>query len=100
MKITALETIQLGEFPNLLWLRVHTDQGIIGLGETFFAPGTVAQFIHEVAAHKLLGADPRRIDRISRMLATDYYLGIGSTGVETRAASAIDITLWDISGQM
>ncbi|MSP47954.1 MAG: mandelate racemase/muconate lactonizing enzyme family protein [Alphaproteobacteria bacterium] len=100
MKITALETIQLGEFPNLMWLRVHTDQGLVGLGETFFAPGTVANYIHEVAAHKLLGADPRRIDRISRMLAVDYYVGIGATGVETRAASAVDIALWDILGQM
>jgi galactonate dehydratase len=100
MKITALETIQLGEFPNLLWLRVHTDQGLVGLGETFYAPGAIATFIHEIASHKLLGADPRQIDRISRTLAVDYYLGVGSTGVETRAASAVDIALWDILGQM
>jgi len=35
MKITALETIRLEEFANLLWLRVHTDEGLVGLGETF-----------------------------------------------------------------
>ena len=34
MKITKLETLRLEEFPNLLWLRVHSDEGIIGLGET------------------------------------------------------------------
>ena len=33
MRITALETIQLAEFPNLLFLRLHTDEGLIGLGE-------------------------------------------------------------------
>ena len=38
MRITAIETMQLDEFPNLLWVRVHTDEGLIGLGETFFGP--------------------------------------------------------------
>src|SRR5207248_7017799 len=42
VKITALETIQLEEFPNLVWVRVHTDEGLIGLGETFFGASSVA----------------------------------------------------------
>ena len=61
MKITGLETVQLGEFPNLLWLRIHTDQGLVGLGETFYAASTVASYVHEVLADKLLGADALRI---------------------------------------
>jgi len=100
MKITGLETIQLGEFSNLMWVRVHTDEGPIGLGETFYAPLTVANFIHEIVAPKLLGTDPRKIDKVSRLLAVDYPLGMGATGVEMRAASAIDIALWDILGQI
>jgi galactonate dehydratase len=36
LKIDAIETLRLEEFPNLLWVHVHTDQGLIGLGETFF----------------------------------------------------------------
>ena len=39
MKITALETIQVAEFPNLIWLHIHTDEGLIGLGESFFWRG-------------------------------------------------------------
>ena len=38
MKITALETIRNAEFPNLLWLHIHTDEGLSGLGETFLGP--------------------------------------------------------------
>jgi len=41
MKITALETLRLAEFSNLLWVRLHTDEGLIGLGETFFGPEAV-----------------------------------------------------------
>jgi hypothetical protein len=37
MKIAKLETLRLGEFPNLVWVRVHTDQGVVGLGETSYA---------------------------------------------------------------
>ena len=39
MKITKLETIRLREFPNILWVRVHGEEGLDGLGETFMARG-------------------------------------------------------------
>jgi galactonate dehydratase len=97
MKITALETIRIAEFPNLLWLKVHTSEGIVGLGETFFFPATVEAYVHEAIAPKLLGRDPLQIDRISKDLVG--YLGFRSTGVEMRAASAVDIALWDILGK-
>src|SRR5271169_1822838 len=97
MKITALETIRLAEFANLLWLKVHTSEGIIGLGETFFFPATVESYVHEALAPKLIGRDPRQIDRISKDLAG--YLGFRSTGAETRGNSALDIALWDILGK-
>ena len=87
MKITALETIRVAEFANLLWLRVHTSEGLVGLGETFFCPATVEAYVHEAVAPKLLGRDPLQIDKISKDLTG--YLGFRSTGVEMRAASAL-----------
>lgn len=98
MKISAIETISLGEFPNILWVQVHTDDGLVGLGETFYAVAPVAAHIHETCAPYLLGKDPLRIDAHSRRFL-DTYLGFNSVGVEMRAASAIDIALWDIFGQ-
>ena len=49
MKITALETIRNAEFPNLLWLYIHTDEGISGLGETFFGAQAVEAYLHEAS---------------------------------------------------
>ncbi len=98
MKITAIETIQLDEFPNLLWVQVHTDEGLIGLGEAFFGPASAAAYIHEHAAPRLIGSDPLLIDRHSRMLL-DGYLGFSGSGAEMRGLSAIDIALWDLFGQ-
>ncbi len=97
MKITALETIRLQERPNLIWLEVHTDEGLTGLGETFFGAGTVEEHLHEHVAPRVIGQDPLEIDRLSRDLVG--YLGFRSTGAEMRGNSAFDIALWDIFGK-
>ena len=98
MKVNALETIQLGEFPNLVWVRIHTDEGLVGLGETFFGANTVAAYMHEIVAPYLLGKDPLQIDRHSRQLYG--YVGFNSTGAEARGNSALDLALWDLFGKV
>lgn len=98
MRIDAIETIRVEEFPNLLWVQVHTDTGLTGLGETFFAARAVEAYIHEIAAPKLLGEDPLAIEKLHRDLVG--YLGFRSSGVEVRGNSAIDIALWDIFGKL
>src|SRR5688572_5939435 len=98
MKITRLETLRLGEFPNLVWLRVHTDEGLAGLGETSYAAASVEAYLHEYVAPRVLGRDPLEIDRLTRGLTG--YLGFRGAGVETRAASAFNIALWDLFGKL
>ncbi|WP_213686049.1 mandelate racemase/muconate lactonizing enzyme family protein [Roseicyclus sp.] len=97
MKITAIETIRISERPNLIWIQVHTDEGITGLGETFFGAMTVEAHIHEWIAPRVIGRDPLQIDALAADLVG--YLGIRSAGAETRGNSAFDIALWDIFGK-
>jgi len=97
MKITSLETIRLGEFPNLVWVRLHTDEGVTGLGETFMGAAAVEAYLHETVAPKIVGRDPLQIEAINRDLLG--YLGWRGAGVETRGNSAVDIALWDIFGK-
>ena len=97
MKITQLETIRLGEFPNIIWVRIHTDEGLVGLGETFMGAAAVEAYLHEWAAPKLLGQDPLAIESRNRDITG--YLGWRGSGVETRGNSAVDIALWDIFGK-
>lgn len=97
MKIVAIETIRMQEFENLLWVVVATDEGVSGLGETFFLPATVEAYIHEYLAPRALGRDPLAIDRFARDLTG--YIGFRATGAEVRGNSAFDIALWDIFGK-
>ena len=97
MKITALETIRIAERPNLLWLQVHTDEGLVGLGETFFGAATVEAHVHEYIAPRVIGRDPLEIDKLSGDLVG--YVGFRSSGAEVRGNSAFDIALWDLFGK-
>src|ERR687895_2819507 len=98
MKLTQLETLRLEEFPNLVWLRLHTDEGLCGFGETSFAAQSVEAYLHEFVAPRVLGRDPLDIERLARELLG--YLGFRGSGVETRALSAFDIALWDLYGKV
>jgi galactonate dehydratase len=98
MKITRLETIWIDEQPNTTWLRIHTDDGLIGLGETFYVPRAVSAMIHDVFAPLLLGDNPLDIERLwHNMMGTVNFFGFA--GSEMRAISAVDVALWDILGQ-
>lgn len=98
MKITALETLRIEEFGNLIFVLLHTDEGLVGLGETFLGPKAVEAYLHETVAPKIIGKDPLQIERINAELS-GYYLGWRSAGAETRGNSAIDIALWDLFGK-
>lgn len=99
MKITKVESLRTDEFTNVVWVRVHTDAGLVGLGETFYGAGAVEAHIHDVLAGRLLGKDPLRIEAHSRELV-NLPMAQSSTGAEYRAASAIDLALWDIFGKL
>jgi len=98
VQIVRIDTIRLPEHPRTLWVQVHTDTGLVGLGETYYVPGAVAAVIHDVAAPLLLGRSAYDLERHWTALfqATNYY---GYAGAEMRAISALDIALWDILGQ-
>lgn len=99
MNITSIETLRAEEFANVLWVRLHTDTGIIGLGETFYGAGAVEAHIHDTLAGRVLGRNPLHIEAIHRDML-NLPMAQSSTGVEYRSASAIDIALWDFFGKV
>jgi galactonate dehydratase len=97
VKIIGLETVRLPPLPNLLYVRVHTDAGLVGLGETYYGAAAVETVVHQDLASRIIGLDAGDRDSIRR--AATGYVGYAGSGAETRARSAVDLALWDLAGQ-
>jgi galactonate dehydratase len=97
MKITRLELLKVP--PSWVWLRMHTDEGLIGLGEPFLE-NHADSVIAEVRRLEplLIGQDPTRREALWQTL---YDGGIGYRGgpVTMSAISGVDMALWDIAGK-
>lgn len=99
-RITAIETsIPSGIMPNLILVRIHTEDGRVGCGETYYTPNAIEALIHDWMAERLLGAEAMDIESHWRFLY-ERCSAFGMPGAEMRALSAIDVALWDLLGQV
>lgn len=95
--ITRLESVQFNDVP-WMWVRIHTDRGIVGTGETYTRDNAQIGALTDFA-DQLLGRDARQIERIwNDMYRSAAYNVTG--GAEMRIISAVNIGLYDILGQV
>jgi L-rhamnonate dehydratase len=116
MQITAIEPIILrldqvsttraDGTQDAFLVRVHTDAGIVGIGEADTSPYVARTIVEMPPSHAiarglgelLVGEDARRIGALwDRMYRGTYHYG--RAGAALHVMSAIDIALWDIAGQ-
>jgi L-alanine-DL-glutamate epimerase-like enolase superfamily enzyme len=117
MKITRIEAIELrlpesevidkaSSAQDSLIIKIHTDEGIVGIGEVDSCPRVAkaaieAPFSHSVASglgRILTGMNPLDIRVINEKLYQSTFY-IGRRGVVVHAIGGIDIALWDIAGK-
>jgi len=79
------------------WVRLHTDKGIVGTGETYPYSSSEIGALKE-QSRSLIGRDPRDIDGIWRNLYFQATMR-NAGGAEIRALSAINMAQLDILGQ-
>ncbi|MFN0154899.1 MAG: mandelate racemase/muconate lactonizing enzyme family protein [Gaiella sp.] len=116
MKITDVEAIVLrqavvnegiadGSQDDLV-VRIHTDEGITGIGEVDSSPELVQALVQAPSSHAvavslrdvLIGEDPLDVERLWQKM----YRGLiyfGRRGIAVHAISGLDIALWDIKGK-
>jgi galactonate dehydratase len=96
LKITKLETILVK--PRWLFLKIHTNAGITGLGEpiTEGRALTCAEAIKEIEPY-LVGKDPRPVAKHWQAIYRHAFYRGGP--ILTSALSGIDQALWDIKGK-
>ncbi len=97
MKITDVKTAVVEANYDWTFVRVYTDEGITGLGESFLAPGLTA-IIRDLKP-LLVGEDPRNIDKLWSKMRWAAS-GAGSMGgIVYNAISGIEAALWDAVGK-
>lgn len=97
MRITSIESIVLLDRFHLV--KVHTDEGLVGVGEISPMSAWVTHAVVERAlAPLLVGEDPSDIERLWRRLYTKPYK-LGPMGAQLEAIAGIDIALWDLLGK-
>lgn len=96
MKITKMETFIVP--PRWLFLRMETDEGIVGWGEPIIEgkAHTVKAAVEELSGY-LIGKDPLNIeDHWQVMYRGGFYRG---GAILMSAIAGIDQALWDIKGK-
>jgi L-alanine-DL-glutamate epimerase-like enolase superfamily enzyme len=110
MKITQIDAVTFREDLHIgggsggrddgaefMWVRLHTDRGIIGTGETYpFSASQVGALKDH--ARQIMGRDPRDIDGMWRTFYRDQAMR-NSGGAEMRILSALNMAQLDILGQ-
>jgi galactonate dehydratase len=110
MKITHVDAVTFREDLHIgggsgsrddgaefMWVRLHTDKGLVGTGETYPATHSQVGALKD-RARSLVGRDPRDIDGMWRSLYKDQAMR-NSGGADMRVLSAINMAQLDILGQ-
>ena len=106
LRLDQVDTTRADGTQDAFLVRVHTDEGIVGVGEADTSPYLARTIVEMPSSHSiarglrevLVGEDPLQTDRLWQLMfhASDHY---GRGGVALHAISAIDIALWDIAGK-
>jgi len=118
MKITRVEAIELrlpekeiseakySSAQDAMVVKVHTDEGIVGIGDSFSLPHVVKAMVEAPLsgasatglARLITGMNPLDIRPINHLLQA-RNIRLGRRGIICHAIAAIDIALWDIAGK-
>jgi D-galactarolactone cycloisomerase len=89
-----------GATGKQLLVRITTDDGLTGWGESFAygAPLAIANVVDEALAPLLSGEDPTRIELLTRKMHQALMIW-GRRGLAMFAVSGVELALWDLTGK-
>ena len=95
VKITAIKTMGLDNLGDGSLVRVETDAGLVGYGESGTAAQTARGHIESMKAN-LIGQDPLAIERHFYLMSTTQYPYMA----HIPTVGGVDIALWDLAGKI
>jgi L-rhamnonate dehydratase len=107
LRLDRVDATRADGTQDAFLVRVHTDEGVTGVGEADTSPYLARTIVEMPASHSiarglrelLVGEDPLRIDRLWQLMfhGSDHY---GRGGAALHVISAIDMALWDLWGKV
>lgn len=99
MKITKAHVIVTCPGRNFVTLKIHTDQGLYGIGDATLngREKAVVSYLEDYVIPCLIGRDARQIEDIWQYLYRGCYWRRGP--VTMSAIAAVDTALWDIKAK-
>ncbi|MGC8731435.1 MAG: L-rhamnonate dehydratase [Halothiobacillaceae bacterium] len=92
------DTMRSFRFHGWTVVEVHTDVGLVGLGNVALAPRIAKQIIDQYLAPLVLGQDPWDYEYLNQRMYRAIHAW-GRKGVGMAAISAVDIAIWDLLGK-
>jgi L-rhamnonate dehydratase len=106
LRLDQIDTTRADGTQDAFLVRVHTDEGITGIGEADTSPYVARTIVEMPSSHAvarglgelLAGENPADIERLWRLMfrGSSYY---GRSAAALHTMSAIDMALWDIAGK-
>jgi galactonate dehydratase len=98
MKITDVRTAQITGHGYSTYVRIYTDEGLIGNGECIHGTDGCPQIIHGMKP-LLIGEDPRNVDALYEKMRRAHVFNGALAGATVTAMTGIEIALWDLTGK-
>src|SRR6185312_5222420 len=98
IKITDVRTAQVAVHGPQTHVRIYTDQGIIGQGESTDAAVGTASLVKSWR-RTLVGQDPLNVEALWERIRTNGIFAGAQGGQYITALTGVEIALWDIAGK-
>jgi galactonate dehydratase len=98
LKITDIRTAEVRVHGYQVHVRVYTDQGIVGQGESTDAAAGNVPLIRSFA-RLLVGQDPLNIEAAFERIRTSGVFAGAQAGQYVTALTGVEIALWDVAGK-
>jgi galactonate dehydratase len=98
MKITDIRTAEIKGHGYSTYVRVYTDEGIIGNGECIHGGEGCPAMVHALKRY-LIGEDPLNVDRLFEQMRRSRLFDGAMAGATVTAMTGIEIALWDVAGK-
>jgi L-alanine-DL-glutamate epimerase-like enolase superfamily enzyme len=107
LRLDKVDATRADGTQDAFLVKVHTDEGVVGIGEADTSPYVARTIVEMPASHSIargirelvVGEDPLQIDRLWQLMfhGTDHY---GRGGAALHVISAVDMALWDLAGKV